>query len=214
MAKAASDGMPGLGITDHGNMYGVLDFYRACKDQDIKPIIGCELYQADDSATSARAARQDGRLGGSTDGGKKLYYHLIALAENNTGYKNLIQLLAGPSWRATTTSPGSTGRCCPTTARGHRHHRLPRRPRAAVADERQRAGALEKAARMQDIFGRDNLFVELQDHGIPAQHETNPKLLEIAARSRRRSSSPTTPTTPSSTTTPPTTRCCACRPGR
>ncbi|MDH5520080.1 MAG: PHP domain-containing protein, partial [Acidimicrobiia bacterium] len=93
VAKAASDGMPGLGITDHGNMYGVLDFYRACKKHEINPIIGCELYQADEhrSERPSRRGRVDDS-GGSTDGGKKLYYHMIALAENNTGYKNLIQL--------------------------------------------------------------------------------------------------------------------------
>jgi DNA polymerase III subunit alpha len=93
VAKAAADGMPALGITDHGNMYGVLDFYRACRDRDINPVIGCELYQAEDSREERPSRR--GKVddsGGSTDGGKKLYYHLIALAENNTGYQNLIQM--------------------------------------------------------------------------------------------------------------------------
>ena len=77
------------------------------------------------------------------------------------------------------------------------------------------AGALEKAGRLQDIFGQDNLFVELQDHGLPAQRETNPKLIEIARKHRcARSSPPTTATTPTARTTWPTTRCCACRPAR
>ena len=184
VAKAASDGMPALGITDHGNMYGVLDFYRSCKDNNIKPIIGCELYQADDSRHERPSRR--GRLddsGGSTDGGKKLYYHLIALAENNTGYKNLIQLASRAfmegyyykprvDWEVL--SDHAEGVIATTGCLGG--HVL---QSLMNGSERE---ALEKAARMQDIFGRDNLFVEIQDHGIPAQRETNPKLLEIARK--------------------------------
>src|SRR3954454_96289 len=93
VAKAAADGQPAIGITDHGNMYGVLDFYRAAKDAGIKPIIGSELYQAYETRTerpSRRGKQDDG--GGDAEGGRKAYYHLIALAENNVGYRNLIQL--------------------------------------------------------------------------------------------------------------------------
>jgi DNA polymerase III subunit alpha len=184
VAKAAADGMPALGITDHGNMYGVLDFYRACRDNGVKPIIGCELYQADDSRHERPSRR--GKVddsGGSTDGGKKLYYHLIALAENNTGYKNLIQLASRAymegyyykprvDWEVL--SDHAEGVIATTGCLGG--HVLQSLMNGNEAD------ALEKAARMQDIFGRDNLFVELQDHGIPAQRETNPKLLEIARK--------------------------------
>ncbi len=184
VAKAAADGMPALGITDHGNMYGVLDFYRACRKQDVKPIIGCELYQADDSRHErpSRRGRMDDS-GGSTDGGKKLYYHLIALAENNTGYKNLIQLASRAymegyyykprvDWEVL--SDHAEGVIATTGCLGG--HVLQSLMNGSEQE------ALEKAARMQDIFGRDNLFVELQDHGIPAQKETNPKLLEIARK--------------------------------
>jgi DNA polymerase-3 subunit alpha len=184
VAKAASDGMPALGITDHGNMYGVLDFYRSCRDNGIKPIIGCELYQADDSRHERPNRR--GRIddsGGSTDGGKKLYYHLIALAENDTGYKNLIQLASRAymegyyykprvDWEVL--SDHAEGVIATTGCLGG--HVLQSLLNGNEAE------ALEKAARMQDIFGRDNLFVELQDHGLPAQHETNPKLLAIARK--------------------------------
>ncbi|MEL7156356.1 MAG: DNA polymerase III subunit alpha, partial [Actinomycetota bacterium] len=184
VAKAAADGMPALGITDHGNMYGVLDFYRACKDQGINPVIGTELYQADDSRFErpSRRGKMDDS-GGETDGGKKLYYHLIALAENNTGYKNLIQLSSRAfmegyyykprvDWEVL--SDHAEGVIATTGCLGG--HVL----QALMNGNEQ--GALEKAARMQDIFGRDNLFVELQDHGIPAQAETNPKLIEIARK--------------------------------
>ena len=184
VAKAAADGMPALGITDHGNMYGVLDFYRACKKQDINPVIGVELYQAEDSREErpSRRGKMDDS-GGTTDGGKKLYYHLIALAENNTGYKNLIQLASRAfmegyyykprvDWEVL--SDHAEGVIATTGCLGG--HVL----QSLLNGNEQ--GALEKAARLQDIFGKDNLFVELQDHGIPAQADTNPKLIEIARK--------------------------------
>src|SRR5690242_5031788 len=93
IAAAAADGQPAIAITDHGNMYGVLDFYKECRNQGINPVIGAELYMAEDSRFERPPRR--GRVddsGGDTDGGKKLYYHLTALAENDTGYRNLIQL--------------------------------------------------------------------------------------------------------------------------
>jgi len=93
VAKAKSDGQPALGITDHGNMYGVIDFYKECTEQGIKPIIGTEAYMAHEHR-SERPSRR-GRIddtGGETEGGGKVYYHLTLLAENNVGYKNLINL--------------------------------------------------------------------------------------------------------------------------
>ncbi|MDH3752759.1 MAG: DNA polymerase III subunit alpha [Acidimicrobiia bacterium] len=184
VAAAASDGQPALGITDHGNMYGVIDFYRACRDQGIKPIIGTELYQAHDHR-SERPSRR-GRLddsGGDTDGGKKLYYHLTALAESNVGYKNLIQLASRAFMEGYYYKPRvdwelleshSEGLIVTTGCLGG--HVL---QSLMHGDER---GALEKAARLQDIFGRDNLFVEIQDQGLPEQQRTNPRLFEIARK--------------------------------
>lgn len=184
VAAAAADGQPAIGITDHGNMYGVLDFYKAARKQGIKPIIGSELYMAHDTRLERPSRR--GRVddtGGEADGGKKLYYHLIALAENATGYRNLIQLSSRAylegyyykprvDWELLSTH--SEGVIATTGCLGG--HVL---QSLLNGDER---GAIEKAARLQDIFGRDNLFVELQDHGIPAQRETNPKLIEIARK--------------------------------
>ena len=93
VAAAAADGQPAVGITDHGNMYGVLELYKAAKDAGVKPIVGIELYQAFESRTEryARRGRQDD-TGGEAEGGRKQYYHLTALAESNVGYRNLIQL--------------------------------------------------------------------------------------------------------------------------
>ena len=184
VGAAVADGQPALGITDHGNMYGVLDFYRECKSQGIKPIIGTEAYMAHESRLERPARR--GRIddtGGDTEGGSKLYYHLTLLAENNTGYRNLIQLsslafLEGyyykPRLDWELLAKYSDGLICSTGCLGgHVLQSLLR------GDDK---GALEKAARLQDIFGKDNLFVEIQNHGIPAQIETNPKLIEIARK--------------------------------
>jgi DNA polymerase-3 subunit alpha len=91
VGAAAADGQPAIGITDHGNMYGILDFYKECRKQGIKPILGTEAYMAHDSRHERPARR--GRVddsGGDAGEGRKLYYHLTLLAESNTGYKNLI----------------------------------------------------------------------------------------------------------------------------
>ena len=184
VAAAAADGMPALGITDHGNMYGVLEFFKECQRQGIKPVVGSEMYMAHDhrSERPSRRGRVDD-TGGDAEGGKKLYYHLTVLAETNQGYRNLIQLsslafLEGYYYKprvdwellekyhhGLVATTGCLG--------GHVLQCL------MNGDER---GALDKAGRLQDIFGRDNLFVELQDHGLAAQHDTNPRLLEIARK--------------------------------
>ncbi len=184
VAKAVSDGQPALGMTDHGNMYGTLEFYKECRKQGVKPIIGTEAYMAYDSRKERPARR--GRLddsGGDTEGGKKLYYHLILLAETDQGYRNLIQLASLAFMEGYYYKPridwellekyhhgliATTG-----CLGGHVLQSL------LQGDDK---GALDKAGRLQEIFGKDNLFVEIQDHGLAAQRETNPKLIEIAKR--------------------------------
>ncbi len=184
VAKAVSDGQPAIGITDHGNMYGTLEFYRECRAQGIKPIIGTEAYMAHEhrSERPSRRGRVDDS-GGETEGGNKLYYHLTLLAENEIGYRNLIQLsslafLEGyyykPRLDWELLEKYSKGLIATTGCLGG--HVL----QAMLRGDEQ--GALDKAGRLQDIFGRDNLFVELQDHGLAAQRETNPKLVELARR--------------------------------
>lgn len=182
VAAAAADGQPAVGITDHGNMYGVLDFYKAAKDVGVKPIIGSELYQAYDSRTErpTRRGRMDDS-GGEAEGGRKAYYHLTALAENATGYKNLIQLSSRAFLEGYYMKPKVDWELL------EEHHNglivtsgcLGGQVLQALMNGDER-GALEKAARLQDIFGRDNFFVEIQDHGIPEQKTTNPQLLDIA----------------------------------
>jgi DNA polymerase-3 subunit alpha len=184
VGAAVADGQPAIGITDHGNMYGILDFYKECRKQGVKPILGTEAYMANDSRHERPARR--GRVddsGGDADGGKKLYYHLTLLAEDNTGYKNLIQLASRafmegyyykPRVDWETLSEHSSGLIATTGCLGG--HVLQSLMQGDVE------GATAKAARLQDIFGKDNLFVELQDHGIPEQHKTNPQLLDLARR--------------------------------
>ncbi len=184
VAAAAADGQPAIGITDHGNMYGVLPFYKACKAEGIKPIIGFEAYQAGDSRHERPPRR--GRVddtGGDAEGGKKLYYHLTLLAESNEGYKNLIQLSSRAFMEGYYYKPRLDWELLETHSEGviattgclggHVLQHLLR------GDEE---AALKAAGRLQDIFGRDNLFVEIQDHGIPDQHRTNPMLFDIAKR--------------------------------
>ncbi len=184
VGAAVADGQPAIGITDHGNMYGILDFYKECRKQGIKPVLGTEAYMAHDSRHERPARR--GRVddsGGDADGGKKLYYHLTLLAEDNTGYKNLIQLASRafmegyyykPRVDWETLSDHAGGLIATTGCLGG--HVLQSLMQGDVE------GATAKAARLQDIFGKDNLFVELQDHGIPEQHKTNPQLLDLARR--------------------------------
>ncbi|HJP16940.1 MAG TPA: DNA polymerase III subunit alpha [Acidimicrobiales bacterium] len=182
VAAAAADGQKALGITDHGNMYGILDFYQACRDHQVKPILGTEAYMAYESREErpARTGRLDDS-GGETSKGKKLYYHLTLLAENQVGYKNLIQVASRAfmegyyykprvDWEVL--SDHHEGLIATSGCLGGQVLQ------ALLADEYDEAKA--KAARLQDIFGRENFFIELQDQGLPEQKKTNPRLLQIA----------------------------------
>ncbi len=181
---AVADGQPALGITDHGNMYGVLDFYKACRDRGIVPIIGTESYMAGESRHERPVRR--GRVddtGGDVEGGQKLYYHLTLLAETVEGYRNLMQLSSAAYLEGYYYKPRVDWELL------ERHHAgliattgclggvvL----QALLAGDQ--AEAERRAARLQDIFGQGNLFVELQDHGLADQQRTNPQLIEIARR--------------------------------
>jgi len=182
--KAAADGQPAVGITDHGNMYGVLDMYKAARDAGVKPIIGTEAYMAYESRTERPPRR--GKLddsGGDIGEGRKLYYHLTLLAESNVGYRNLIQLASRAYMEGYYYKPRidwevladhSEGLIATTGCLGG--HVLQSMMQGDLD------GAAAKAGRLQDIFGRDNLFVEIQDHGIPEQKRTNPELFRLAKR--------------------------------
>ena len=182
VAAAVADGQPALGITDHGNMYGVLDFYAACRNAGINPVIGTEAYMAGESRHERPVRR--GKVddtGGDVEGGEKLYYHLTLLAETTQGYRNLLKLSSAAYLEGYYYKPRVDWELL------ERHHEgiiattgclggvvL----QALLADDEERA--LKLAGRLQDVFGRDNLFVELQDHGLPQQTRTNPALVRIA----------------------------------
>ena len=185
VGAAAADGQPALGITDHGNMYGVLDFYRACKAHDITPIIGTEAYMALESRHErpVRNRAKNSKVDDSGDDGEgeKLYYHLTLLARNDTGYRNLLKLASTAFLEGYYYKPRmdwemfaqhADGLIATTGCLG------------SVVQQALLAGdydeARRRAGRLQDIFGRDSLYVELQDHGIGAQHDCNPHLLRIA----------------------------------
>src|SRR3954471_5976588 len=184
VAAAAADGQPALGITDHGNMYGILPFYEACKKAGITPVLGFEAYQAFDSRFERITTR--GKIddtGGEGEGGKKAWYHLTLLAESNAGYKNLIQLASRAFLEGYYRKPKvdwdlldehSEGVIATSGCLGG--HVL----QSLLADDFDTA--FKKAGRLQEIFGQDNFFIELQDHGIADQLRTNPQLIEIARK--------------------------------
>lgn len=167
---AAELGMDSLAITDHGVMYGVIDFYKAAKEAGIKPILGCEVYVAPGSRFDKEAGT-----------GEDKYNHLVLLAENNTGYQNLMKIVS----RGFTEGFYYKPRVDKELLR--EFHEGIIATSACLAGEVQRylaRGMYEEAKRValyyQDIFGKDNFFLELQDHGIAEQHYVNPQLLRMS----------------------------------
>lgn len=183
VAAAAADGQPAIGITDHGNMYGVLPMYRAARDAGLVPVIGIELYQAFEHR-SERPTRRGSRVddsGGDVEGGRKAYYHLTTLAESTTGYRNLIQLSSRAYLEGFYHKPKVDWELLEA------HHEGIIATTGCLGGQVLQAllrgddvAALATAGRLQEIFGRENLFVELQDHGLADQQWTNTKLVEIA----------------------------------
>ena len=168
--RAKELGMDSLAITDHGVMYGVIDFYKAAKEAGIKPILGCEVYVAPGSRFEKTPGESEDR-----------YYHLVLLAENNTGYQNLMKIVS----RGFTEGFYYKPRVDKELLR--EFHEGIIATSACLAGEVQRylaRGMYEEAKRValsyQDIFGKDNFFLELQDHGIAEQHYVNPQLLRMS----------------------------------
>jgi DNA polymerase-3 subunit alpha len=179
----AADGQPAVAITDHGVLYGVVDFMKAAKSAGVKPIIGIEAYVTPGSRFERPPRRDDVR------------YHMSILAENEIGYQNLIKLASlaytegfyyKPRMDVELLSQYSEGLIATTGCLGGHVPQLLGVDDTADEDQRGQErdfdGALAAAAMYQDIFGRDNFFVELQDHGIPAQRKIMDDLLDIARR--------------------------------
>ncbi|MGH9108079.1 MAG: DNA polymerase III subunit alpha, partial [Acidimicrobiales bacterium] len=184
VAAAAADGQPALGITDHGNMYGVLDFYKACRAAGVNPVIGTEAYMAGESRRERPVRR--GKIddtGGDVEGGRKLYYHLTVLAETTAGYRNLLKLSSAAYLEGYYYKPRvdwelldryHDGLIVTTGCLGGVVLQA-----LLAGDEKE---AERRAGRLQEIFGRDAFFVEIQDHGLADQRRTNPQLVEMAHR--------------------------------
>ena len=163
-------GMDSAAITDHGVMYGVIDFYKAAKEAGIKPVIGCEVYVAPNS-----------RFDKETVGGEDRYYHLVLLAENNTGYQNLTKIVSRGFTEGYYYRPRVDMEVL------QEFHEGIIALSACLAGEVQRyiqKGMIEEAKKTarkyEDCFGKGNFFLELQDHGIPAQKMVNTALLNIS----------------------------------
>lgn len=166
------DGQPAVAITDHGNLFGLVDFFNAGQRAGVTPILGSELYQAIGS-------RRDQQLGGSD--GRQRYYHLTVLAENDAGYRNLIEL----STRAYLEGYWYKPRIDLELLEQH-HEGLIVLSGCLGSQVNQHllkddeAGATQVLADFRDLLGPDNFFVELQDHGIPEQRRTWPQLERMA----------------------------------
>lgn len=163
-------GMTAGAITDHGVMYGVIDFYKACKEAGINPVIGCEVYVAPSSRFDKEASATDDR-----------YYHLVLLAENNVGYANLSHIVSRGFTEGYYYKPRVDMELL------EKYHEGIIALSACLAGEiprnilkRENAKAKEAAIRMDRIFGHGNFFLELQDHGIPDQRTVNNTLLALS----------------------------------
>lgn len=170
LVKAAEElEMPALAITDHGVMYGVIDFYKRAKQAGIKPIIGCEVYVA----TRTRFDREPGKDDNQ--------YHLVLLAENQEGYRNLVKMVSQAFIEGFYYKPRVDLELL------SQHHQGLIALSACLAGEiphlllaGQKEQARSQAAKYRDIFGPEHFFLEIQDHGMEEQKRINPMIREIA----------------------------------
>ena len=169
-ARAKELGMDSLAITDHGVMYGVIDFYRAARENGVKPILGCEIYVSPGS-----------RFDRENISGEDRYYHLILLAENNQGYENLMKIVSKGFVEGFYYKPRvdyevlrkySAGIIALSACLGGEVQRYLARGMYGEA--------AKAALNYQDIFGAGNFFLELQDHGIPMQKTVNQGLMRMS----------------------------------
>lgn len=169
VAAARDFGMPALAITDHGVMYGVVDFYKAAVAAGIKPIIGCEVYVAPQSRFDRNSSREESP------------YHLVLLAENQTGYRNLLKLVSLASLEGFYYKPRVDKELLAL------HHQglialsgcLSGEVAELVANHRPEA-AKKAAAAYRDIFGPGHFYLELQENGLPEQRRVNRALVELS----------------------------------
>lgn len=170
LPRAKELGMDSLAITDHGVMYGVIDFYKKAKEVGVKPILGCEIYVAPGSRFDREQSRGDDR-----------YYHLILLAENNRGYKNLMKIVTRGFTEGYYYKPRVDYEIL------ERYHEGIIALSACLAGEipnkilkEDYEDARAAARRMNDLFGQGNFFLELQDHGLRQQTQVNSVIMRMS----------------------------------
>jgi DNA polymerase III subunit alpha len=171
MKRASEMGMGALALTDHGNLFGAIEFYNAAKGAGIKPLIGCEVYLVEGNRLEKTGRSEDG----------KSFYHMGLLARNLKGYQNLLKLVSDAHLKGFYYKPRTDLETLARHAEGligftgclaavvPQHLMKDRYDAAQVA-----------TARFIEIFGRENFFVEIQDHGIPEQRKIIPGLLKLA----------------------------------
>ncbi len=169
VSRAKELGMTAIGITDHGNMFGVINFYQECRTQKIKPILGCEVYTARRDRFSKDAAR-DGTQG-----------HLVLLAYNNIGYKNLMKIVSAGFLEGFYYKPRVDKELLRENSEG-----IIALSACLAGDITSKllygdyAGAKKEAIELIEIFGKENFFIEIQDHGLEEQALTNPELIKLS----------------------------------
>ena len=170
IARAKELGMDSIAITDHGVMYGVIDFYKAALAEGIKPILGCEVYVA----TKSRFDRE-------SSAGEDRYNHLVLLAENNKGYENLVKLVSigfkegyyyRPQVDKEVLEKYSEGLIALSACLAGE---IPRHLMRGFYEE-----AKASAVYYESVFGKGNFFLELQDHGMPEQQMVNPQIIRLS----------------------------------
>ena len=176
VARIKELGMEAAAITDHGVMYGVIDFYREARAAGIRPILGCEVYVAPGSRFDREKVEGEDR-----------YFHLILLAENNQGYSNLMKIVSRGFTEGYYYRPRVDREVLET------YHEGLIVLSACLAGEVQKLLArgfyeeAKKAAQWYEgVFGQGNYFLELQDHGLPEQKHVNQQLLRLSKRSEER----------------------------
>jgi DNA polymerase-3 subunit alpha len=169
--RARELGMSALALTDHGNLYGAIDFYNECKAKGLKSLIGCELYLVETSRLEKT---------GRSDEGKSIF-HLGLLAKSNEGYHNLLKLVSDAHLKGFYYKPRTDIETLAKYSKGLIGFTgclaslVPQRLLYKTYED-----AREACARFVDIFGRENYFVEIQDHGIAEQRKIIPGLLKLA----------------------------------
>ncbi|HEX7154170.1 MAG TPA: DNA polymerase III subunit alpha [Thermoanaerobaculia bacterium] len=172
--RVAKQGMPACAITDHGNMFGAVEFYNAMKKEGVKPIIGCEMYVAYGSRFD-KAGVEDGQADAGANN------HLIVLAQNDTGYKNLVKLVSAGYTEGFYYKP----RIDKELLREHREGLIVLSSCLKGEVSQSLAGgnwqkAKDAALTYREILGPENFFLEIQDHGIPDQQKIVPMMAKLA----------------------------------